>query len=194
MSKVTSIFGMPRGAGGSPVSSKLPSGWFCAHIWRSPWATLISTDGWLSSAVVKISERLVGIVVLRSMRLVITPPLVSMPSDSGVTSSSRTSFTSPLRTPAWRAAPTATTSSGLTPLLGSLPPSSSLTRSVTAGMRVEPPTSTTWWMSAILTPASLSTDLKGSRVRSSRSDVSFWNSLRVSFSSKWSGPDSPCVM
>ena len=79
MSKVTSIFGMPRGAGGRPVSSKLPSGWFCAHIWRSPWATLISTDGWLSSAVVKISERLVGIVVLRSIRLVITPPLVSMP-------------------------------------------------------------------------------------------------------------------
>ena len=67
MSKVTSIFGMPRGAGGRPVSSKLPSGWFCAHIWRSPWATLISTDGWLSSAVVKISERLVGIVVLRSI-------------------------------------------------------------------------------------------------------------------------------
>ena len=32
-------------------------------------------------------------------------------------------MTSPLRTPACRAAPTATTSSGLTPLLGSLPPS-----------------------------------------------------------------------
>ena len=79
MSKVTSIFGTPRGAGGRPVSSKLPSGWFCAHIWRSPWATLISTDGWLSSAVVKISERLVGIVVLRSISVVITPPLVSMP-------------------------------------------------------------------------------------------------------------------
>ena len=30
---------------------------------------MISTDGWLSSAVVKISERLVGIVVLRSIRL-----------------------------------------------------------------------------------------------------------------------------
>jgi hypothetical protein len=47
-----------------------------------------------------------------------------------------------------QAAPTATTSSGLTPLLGSLPPVSSLTRSVTAGMRVEPPTSTTWSMSS----------------------------------------------
>ncbi|COX77196.1 Uncharacterised protein [Mycobacterium tuberculosis] len=91
----------------------------------------------------KVSDRLVGIVVLRSMSLVITPPLVSIPRLSGVTSSSRTSFTSPLRTPACRAAPTATTSSGLTPLLGSLPPVSSLTRSVTAGIRVEPPTSTT---------------------------------------------------
>ena len=33
----------------------------------SPWSTLISTEGWLSSAVVKISERFVGMVVLRSM-------------------------------------------------------------------------------------------------------------------------------
>ena len=56
-----------------------------------------------------------------------------------------------------QAAPTATTSSGLTPLLGSLPPVSSLTRSATAGMRVEPPTSTTWSMSSTLMPASLMT-------------------------------------
>jgi hypothetical protein len=62
----------------------------------------------------------VGMVVLRSMSLVITPPLVSMPSDSGVTSSRRMSLTSPLSTPAWTAAPMATTSSGLTPLWGSL--------------------------------------------------------------------------
>ncbi len=78
------------------------------------------------------------------------PPLVSMPRLSGVTSMSRTSLRSPLRTPACRAAPTATTSSGLTPLLGSLPPVSSVTRSVTAGIRVEPPTSTTWSMSLTL--------------------------------------------
>jgi hypothetical protein len=39
-----------------------------------------------------------------------------MPSDSGVTSSSSTSLTSPFSTPAWIAAPIATTSSGLTPL------------------------------------------------------------------------------
>ena len=36
----------------------------------SPCSTLISTDGWLSSAVVNTSERFVGIVVLRSMSFV----------------------------------------------------------------------------------------------------------------------------
>ena len=44
-----------------------------------------------------------------------------MPRVSGVTSSSSTSLTSPASTPPWMAAPTATTSSGLTPLCGSLP-------------------------------------------------------------------------
>ena len=97
----------------------------------------------MSSAVEKTSDLRVGIVVLRSISLVITPPLVSMPRVSGVTSSSRTSLTSPPSTPAWMAAPTATTSSGLTPRCGSLPVSS-LTFSWTAGMRVMPPTSTTW--------------------------------------------------
>ena len=82
-------------------------------------------------------------VVLRSISFVITPPFVSIPSESGVTSSRRMSLTSPLSTPAWIAAPTATTSSGLTPLCGSLP-ISSLTFSCTAGMRVMPPTRTTW--------------------------------------------------
>ena len=79
MSKVTSICGTPRGAGGRPVSSNMPSFLLYAAISRSPWKTWICTDGWLSSAVVKISERLVGIVVLRSISLVMMPPLVSMP-------------------------------------------------------------------------------------------------------------------
>jgi hypothetical protein len=57
---------------------------------------------------------LVGIVVFFWISLVITPPRVSMPSDSGVTSSSSTSLTSPCSTPPWIAAPTATASSGLT--------------------------------------------------------------------------------
>ena len=56
------------------------------------------------------------------------------------------SFTSPESTPACTAAPMATTSSGLTPLCGSLP-KNFLTVSCTSGMRVEPPTSTTSSMS-----------------------------------------------
>ena len=70
--------------------------------------------------------------MLRSISFVITPPLVSMPRVSGVTSSSSTSLTSPASTPAWIAAPIATTSSGLTPWWGSLPVSS-LTFSWTDG-------------------------------------------------------------
>src|SRR6478609_6795586 len=101
MSKVTSIFGTPRGAGAMPVSSKVPSDLLCCAISRSPWKTWMRTEGWLSSAVLKISERFVGMAVLRSMSLVNRPPLVSMPSESGVTSMSRTSLRSPLRTPAW---------------------------------------------------------------------------------------------
>ncbi len=103
------------------------------------------------------------------MSFVMTPPLVSMPSVSGVTSSSRTSLTSPASTPAWMAAPTATTSSGLTPRCGSLPVSS-LTFSCTAGMRVMPPTRTTWSICA--TPLSLASSRAwrtGATTRSSRS-------------------------
>ena len=123
-----------------------------------------------------------------------TPPLVSMPRLSGVTSSSRTSLTSPLSTPACRAAPTATTSSGLTPLLGSLPAVSSFTSSATAGMRVEPPTRTTWSISSSAMPASLMTAWNGALVRSSRSAVIFSNCARVRVSSRCSGPSALAVM
>ena len=78
----------------------------------SPWSTWISTEGWLSSAVENVSDLRVGMVVFRSISFVITPPLVSIPSESGVTSSRSTSLTSPLSTPPWIAAPIATTSSG----------------------------------------------------------------------------------
>ncbi len=64
---------------------------FRARPGRRGWSTAV----WLSSAVEKIWLFLVGIVVLRSIRRVNTPPRVSMPSDSGVTSSSSTSLTSP---------------------------------------------------------------------------------------------------
>lgn len=64
---------------------------------------------------------LVGIVVFRFISLVNTPPRVSIPKESGVTSSRSTSVTSPANTPPWMAAPIATASSGLTDLLGALP-------------------------------------------------------------------------
>ncbi len=88
---------------------------------RSPCSTCTSTDVWLSAAVENISVFLVGMVVLRGIIGVATPPIVSIDSVSGVTSSSSRSFTSPPSTPPWMAAPIATTSSGFTPLCGSLP-------------------------------------------------------------------------
>ena len=104
--------------------------------------------------------------MLRSISLVITPPSVSSPSDSGVTSSSTTPLTSPARTPAWIAAPTATTSSGLTDWFGSLPPVSRRTSACTAGIRVEPPTRITSSMSRSLILASASACLTGPTQRS----------------------------
>ena len=108
----------------------------------------MSTADWLSSAVENTSIRRAGMVVLRSMIFVMSPPIVSTPRDSGVTSRSRTSFISPLIMAAWMAAPMATTSSGLTVMLGSLPPVSRRTSACTAGMRVEPPTRITSSMSS----------------------------------------------
>ena len=179
MSKVTSICGVPRGAGGRLISWNLPRVLLNCDISRSPCRTWISTDGWLSSAVVNTSERWMGMVVLRSMSLVITPPLVSIPSESGVTSRRSTSLTSPTSTPAWTAAPMATTSSGLTFLEGSRP-AISLARSTTAGIRVEPPTRMTWSTSPLVRPASFTAISNGFRQRSSRSVVSSWNFARLS--------------
>ena len=123
MSKVTSICGTPRGAGGMPPSLNLPRVRFCAAMGRSPCSTCTSTSVCESAAVEKVSVFLVGIVVLRGIICVATPPSVSMDRVSGVTSSSSRSLTSPASTPACTAAPTATTSSGLTPRCGSRPKS-----------------------------------------------------------------------
>ena len=68
---------------------------------------------------------LVGIVVLRSIILVITPPAVSIPSDRGATSRSSSSLVlllpCPVRIDACTAAPYATASSGFSDLLSCLP-------------------------------------------------------------------------
>ena len=99
MSKVTSICGTPRGAGGMSCKSNLPSDLLAEAISRSPCNTCTVTAVWLSSAVENTWVALVGMVVFFSISLVITPPRVSMPSDSGVTSSSSTSLTVPPSTP-----------------------------------------------------------------------------------------------
>ena len=113
----------------------------------------MSTAVWNGAAVVKIWLCRAGMVVLRSMILVATPPTVSMDRDSGVTSMRMMSCaaeetTMPLpglpaaSLPPCSAAPSATHSSGFIALLGVLPVILR-TISCTAGMRVLPPTSST---------------------------------------------------
>src|SRR5437667_165003 len=83
MSNTTSICGMPRGAGMMPWRWNRPRLLLSEAISRSPCSTWISTCVWLSAAVENTSLLRVGMVVLRSMSLVATPPSVSTPSDSG---------------------------------------------------------------------------------------------------------------
>ena len=188
MSKVTSTWGTPRGAGGMPTRSNWPSSLLSWAMGRSPWNTRMVTADWLSSAVEKVWLRLVGMVVLRSISGVNTPPRVSIPSVSGVTSSSSTSLTSPCSTPPCTAAPSATTSSGFTPLCGSRP-KKAFTASTTLGMRVMPPTSTTSSIWALEKPLSFRACWQGPMVRSIRSSTRLSSLARVSFTFRCSGPE-----
>lgn len=79
-------------------------------------------------------------VVFLGISLEKTPPSVSMPKLSGVTSSSNKSCTSPFSTPPWIAAPYATASSGFTEVFSFLPSKNSDTFLCTSGILVEPPT------------------------------------------------------
>ncbi|CDE84219.1 uncharacterized protein BN601_01294 [Coraliomargarita sp. CAG:312] len=99
ISNVTSICGRPRGAGAMPSKRKFPISLLSRAIGRSPCNTRMSTAVWLSEYVENICEAFLGIVVLRSIIGVETPPAVSMESVSGVTSKSKTSLTSPCNTP-----------------------------------------------------------------------------------------------
>ena len=116
--------GRPAGIGGMPRSLKRASERLSATSSRSPCSTWMSTAVWLSTPVVNISLPLAGIVELRRMIFDITPPIVSMPSDSGVTSSSSISRLPVTRMSACTAAPSATTSSGFSSLCGVRPNSS----------------------------------------------------------------------
>ena len=79
--------------------SNRPTSLLSFAILRSPCNTRMVTAGWLSAAVEKICFFCVGMVVFRSTNGVITPPIVSIPSVNGVTSSNNTSLTTPVKTP-----------------------------------------------------------------------------------------------
>mmetsp|Transcript_88087 Transcript_88087/g.222359 ORF Transcript_88087/g.222359 Transcript_88087/m.222359 type:complete len:340 (+) Transcript_88087:431-1450(+) len=112
-SNVTSILGAPFGAGGMPCKQNLPNILLSLAMGRSPCKTTTSISSCASSEVVKIFVAFVGTCVLRSITGVNMPPSVSTPSESGVTSRSMRSFTSPAIIAACSEAPRATASSGL---------------------------------------------------------------------------------
>ena len=86
ISNFTKILGIPRGNGGIPVSSNVPINVLSLVSCRSPSNTLTVTPGWLSEYVVNVCSLEIGIVELRSINLVITPPAVSIPRDNGAVS------------------------------------------------------------------------------------------------------------
>ena len=86
MSKVTSICGLDEKLARMPFSLNLPRLLLSRAKWRSPCRTLISTLVCIGRAVVKIWLFRVGIMLLRVMSGVATPPSVSMDKVSGVTS------------------------------------------------------------------------------------------------------------
>ena len=113
---------------------------------------------WPSLKVVNSWDLATGIAVLRAMIFSTNSPMVSMPSDSGLTSSSKKSSAGllPMSTSAWMPAPMATTRSGSISPRG-WRPKNSATAERTSGMRVAPPTSSTLSMAPASRLASRST-------------------------------------
>ena len=106
MSKVTSICGTPRGAGGMPSRWNLPSVLLYWAISRSPCSTWISTLGWLSDGGredLALAGRDGGVALDQLGEH--AAERLDAQARAGVTSSSSTSLTSPESTPAWIAAP-----------------------------------------------------------------------------------------
>ncbi len=132
-------------------------------------------------------------VVFFSINRVITPPRVSIPRESGVTSSNSTSFTFPPSTAPWIAAPRATTSSGFTPLPGSLP-KIFFTRSRTDGMRLIPPTRITSLRSDAESPASDSAFRQGFSSFARRSSTSDSRVARLILTFRCLGPPASAVI
>ena len=164
-----------------------------AAISLSPWTTWISTEGWLSAAVENTWDFLVGMVVFLSMSLVAMPPRVSMPRDSGVTSSSRTSLTSPERTAPWMAAPMETHSMGSMPrwILG---PTMFSTKFWTMGILVGPPTMIILSMLSFFRPASFMAWMMEFLQRSTMGSTSSSSLARVMVCTRCLGPEASDVM
>ena len=100
MLKVTSICGDPRGAGGMSVRLNVPSRRLSLANSRSPCNTLIVTAVWLSAAVEKVSA--LGVRNGRvpwDQRRSSRRRAFRRPGESGVTSSTRMSLTSPVAMP-----------------------------------------------------------------------------------------------
>ena len=192
----------PATIGGMPRSSKRASERQSDTSSRSPCTTWMAIAVWPSLKVVKSCARAVGMVLLRGMMRSTSPPMVSSPSESGITSSSSSSSAPalPASALAWMAAPSATTSSGFR-LVSGVRPNSSPTAACTRGMRVEPPTITTPCTSSLPTLASRSTLRTAASVRATSGSVSAKNSSRVMRTSSsplasgqasvaWSAPES----
>ena len=110
--KVTRTRAAPAAIGGMPRSSKRASERQSATRSRSPCRTWMAIAVWPSLKVVKSCARVTGIVALRGTIFSTSAPMVSRPSDNGITSSSSQSSPAarlPASTLAWIAAPRATT-------------------------------------------------------------------------------------
>ncbi|MOA17120.1 hypothetical protein D3C78_1373650 [compost metagenome] len=121
-------------------------------------------------------------VVLRGITFSISPPMVSRPRDSGITSRSSNSPPSrrlPARVSAWIAAPMATTWSGSISVSG-VRPNSAPTASRTRGTRVEPPTITTAATSSSSTPLSRTARRQALRLRATIGSIRASKAPRVS--------------
>ena len=157
ISNVISIWGIPRGAGIIFSKLNLPKDLLSLAIDLSPCKTWTWTVDWLSLDVENVSLLLVGIVVLASTNLVNTPPNVSIPNESGVTSNNKISVSSPDKTPPCFVAPVDTHVSGFNDLLGSLL-NNFFNFSWTNGILEEPPTSKTSSISFASNPEDFKAD------------------------------------
>ncbi len=170
----------PATMGGMPRSSKRASERQSATSSRSPCTTWTAIAVWPSLKVVNSWARAAGMVELRGITFSTSPPIVSRPSESGITSRSSQSSPAarfPASALAWVAAPRATTCSGSRFTSGSRWKNDATAR-CRCGIRVAPPTSTTPSTCVAARPASRSALRVGTSVFWMREAVISSNSRR----------------